>query len=123
MVCMLLRLYFRFSFMNFLETCNLHLFLMLPQWHCLSHSFILLLTLHFLLTLPRSPLLFFGFSLDFSESLLVVAVKTQMVEIAFRVILSYFMKIVHVELHDDRNYLSDKGGIVAVLEVFGQDLA
>lgn len=123
MVRMFLRLYFRFSFMNFLETRNLHLFLLFPQAHHLSSSFLLQLTLHLLLTLLRSPLLFLRFSLDFSESLLIIAVEALMVEVAFRVILSYFMKIVHVELHDDRNYLSYKGRIVVVLEVFGQDLA
>lgn len=123
MVRMFLRLYFRFSFMNFLETRNLHLFLLFPQAHSLSSSFLLQLTLHLLLTLLRSPLLFLRFSLDFSESLLIIAVEALMVEVAFRVILSYFMKIVHVELHDDRNYLSYKGRIVVVLEVFGQDLA
>lgn len=123
MVRMFLRLYFRFSFMNFLETRNLHLFLLFPQTHSLSSSFFLQLTLHLLLTLLRSPLLFLRFSFDFSESLLIIAVEALMVEVAFRVILSYFMKIVHVELHDDRNYLSYKGRIVVVLEVFGQDLA
>lgn len=109
--------------MNFLETRNLHLFLLFPQTHSLSSSFLLQLTLHLLLTVLRSPLLFLRLSLDFSESLLIVAVEALMVEVAFRVILSYFMKIVHVELHDDRNYLSYKGRIVVVLEVFGQDLA
>lgn len=123
MVCVFLRLYFRLSLMNFLKTCNLHFLFLLPQSHCLSSSFFLLLTVHFLLTLLRSPLLFFRFPLDFSESLLIVAVKALMVEVAFCVVLSNFMKIVHVELHDDGNYLSNKGGIVVVLEVFRQDLA
>lgn len=123
MVCMHLWLYFRFSFMNFLETCNLYLFLLFSHWNGLSNSFFLLLTLHFLITLLTSPLLFFWFSLDFSKPLLIVAVKALMVEVAFYVVLPYFMKIVHVELHDDRNYLSYKWGIVAVLEVFGQNLA
>ena len=54
---------------------------------------------------------------------MVVAVEALVVEVAFCVVFSNFVKIVHVELHDDGNYLPNKGGIVAVLEVFGQDLA
>lgn len=123
MVCMFLRLNFRFSFMNFLETCNIRLFLLFSGRDGLSNTLFLLLSMHLLLTFLSSPLLFFWFSLDFSQSLLIVTVKALMVEIAFSVVLPYFMKIIHVELHDDRKYLSYKWGIVAVLEVFRKNFA
>lgn len=46
-----------------------------------------------------------------------------MMEIALRVIFANFMKVVHVQLYKKGNYLSNKRGIVAMLEIFGQDIS
>lgn len=45
-----------------------------------------------------------------------------MMEVTLRVAFPHLMKIIHIQLNKSRVYLSDKGGIVAMFEVFGQHL-
>lgn len=59
-----------------------------------------MLTLDLLVSLLILSLLLFWFSLDIYEILFIVAIKVLMMEVAFRVVLSYFMEIVHVELNE-----------------------
>lgn len=46
-----------------------------------------------------------------------------MMEIALSVVFANFMKVVHVQLHRMGKYLSDEWGVVAMFEVFGQDIS
>lgn len=45
-----------------------------------------------------------------------------MVEVALALALPDLVKVIHVELSKTKPYLSDKGGVVAMLEVKRQDL-
>jgi hypothetical protein len=45
-----------------------------------------------------------------------------MMEIALSVVLTNFMKIIHVQLGKNRKYLSDKGRVIAVFEILRKDL-
>lgn len=59
-----------------------------------------MIALDLLISLLILSLLLFWFSLDVHEILYIVAIKVLMMEVAFRVVLSYFMEIVHVELNE-----------------------
>lgn len=61
------------------------------------------LTLHLLICFLILSLLLFWFSLDIHQILFIVAVKVLVMEVALRVVLAYFMEIVHVELNERVN--------------------